>query len=80
MSVIKPLLRAQCSQEQQERWLKPAEDWRIIGCYAQTELAHGSDLSKLETTATYIPESQEFEINSNSFTASIRYWIRSYVS
>ncbi|RKP06830.1 acyl-CoA dehydrogenase/oxidase [Thamnocephalis sphaerospora] len=72
--LIKPLLRTQCTPKQQSRWLKDAEDWRIIGCYAQTELAHGSDLSKLETTATYIRETDEFEINSNSFTGS-KWWI-----
>ncbi len=26
----------------------------MIGCYAQTEIGHGSDVKSLETTATYI--------------------------
>ena len=34
----------------------------------------GSNLSGLETTATYIPESDEFEINSPTLTAT-KWWI-----
>ena len=40
----------------------------------QTELAHGSNLRALETTATYIPATKEFEIHSPTFTAS-KWWI-----
>ncbi|KAI8050936.1 acyl-CoA dehydrogenase/oxidase C-terminal [Syncephalis plumigaleata] len=73
-TLIQPLLRLQCTPEQQQRWLRDAENWRIIGCYAQTELGHGSDLSSLETTATFIEETDEFEIDSNGFTGS-KWWI-----
>ncbi|PFH50109.1 hypothetical protein AMATHDRAFT_61772 [Amanita thiersii Skay4041] len=48
----------------------------ILGCYLQTELAHGSNVSRLETTATYIPETQEFEIHSPTLTSS-KWWIGS---
>ncbi|KAI9597771.1 acyl-CoA dehydrogenase/oxidase C-terminal [Syncephalis fuscata] len=73
-TLIIPLLRLQCTPEQQKLWLKDAENWRIIGSYAQTELGHGSDLSRLETTATFVEETDEFEINSNGFTGS-KWWI-----
>lgn len=46
----------------------------VLGCYLQTELAHGTNLSRLETTATYIPETQEFDIHSPTFT-STKWWI-----
>lgn len=41
--------------------------------YAQTELAHGSNLRKLETTATFIPETDEFEINTPTIN-SMKWW------
>jgi len=36
---------------------------RILGGYAQTELGHGSDVSGLETTATFDKATDEFVIN-----------------
>lgn len=48
----------------------------ILGCYLQTELGHGTNVSQLETTATYLPESQEFEIHSPTLT-SAKWWIGS---
>ncbi|KAI6017882.1 acyl-CoA dehydrogenase/oxidase C-terminal [Pisolithus marmoratus] len=46
----------------------------IQGCYLQTELGHGSNVACLETTATYIPETHEFEIHSPTLT-STKWWI-----
>eukprot|EP00007_Cunea_sp_BSH-02190019_P008079 CAMPEP_0174230326 /NCGR_PEP_ID=MMETSP0417-20130205/1096_1 /TAXON_ID=242541 /ORGANISM="Mayorella sp, Strain BSH-02190019" /LENGTH=650 /DNA_ID=CAMNT_0015307983 /DNA_START=50 /DNA_END=1999 /DNA_ORIENTATION=- len=72
--VFVPCLRSLANDEQKERWLKKAENYEIIGCYAQTELAHGSNLHCLETTATYIPETDEFEIHTPTITAT-KWWI-----
>ena len=36
----------------------------ITGCFAMTELGHGSDVQSVETTITYLPESDEFEVHS----------------
>ncbi len=43
-------------------------------CYLQTELGHGTNVASLETTATYIPETREFEIYSPTLTSS-KWWI-----
>jgi acyl-CoA oxidase len=44
-----------CSEEQEKMFLQPALKGEILGCYAQTELGHGSDVQSLMTTATYDP-------------------------
>ena len=46
----------------------------ILGCYLQTEFGHGSDVSRLETTANYIQTTREFEIHSPTLTSS-KWWI-----
>jgi acyl-CoA oxidase len=40
---------------QRAKWLELAYDFKIMGCYAQTEMGHGSDVQNLETTATFDP-------------------------
>ena len=45
----------------------------IIGCYAQSELGHGSNVKGLETEARWDPVAQEFELHSPHLTAS-KWW------
>lgn len=40
------------SEEQNEEYMDKCNTLEILGCYAQTEMAHGSDVSSLMTTAT----------------------------
>ncbi|RLN50166.1 hypothetical protein BBJ29_008977, partial [Phytophthora kernoviae] len=61
------------TDEQQKKWMDMAKQWRMVGCYAQTELGHGSNVRGLETTATYIPATDEFEIHSPTLT-SMKWW------
>ncbi|KAG2194869.1 hypothetical protein INT47_002663 [Mucor saturninus] len=69
-----PTLKNQTTAEQKKLFLEPALAHRFIGCYAQTELGHGSNVQGLETTATYIPETNEFELHSPTLT-SAKWWI-----
>lgn len=51
-----PNIISLCDEEQQKLWLPMCRDWRMIGCYAQTEVGHGSNVRGLETTATFVKE------------------------
>jgi len=68
-----PNIRATFSDEQQAEWLPRAQSWEVIGCYAQTELGHGSNVRGLETTATYVSETDEIDIHSPT-TTSTKWW------
>jgi acyl-CoA oxidase len=69
-------LRDQGTPEQHELFLKKAENYEIIGCYAQTELGHGSNVRGLETTATWNSDDKTFTLHSPHLTAS-KWWIGS---
>lgn len=69
-------LRDQGSEEQREKFFKPAQAYKIIGCYAQTELGHGSNVRGLETTATWNSDDKTFTLHSPHLTAS-KWWIGS---
>ncbi|KAF5180433.1 Acyl-coenzyme a oxidase, partial [Thalictrum thalictroides] len=68
-----PAIKGQGTEEQQQKWLPLAYKMQIIGCYAQTELGHGSNVQGLETTATFDPKTDEFVIHSPTLTSS-KWW------
>ncbi|CAI9095738.1 OLC1v1031736C1 [Oldenlandia corymbosa var. corymbosa] len=68
-----PAIKGQGTDEQQKKWLPLAYKMQIIGCYAQTELGHGSNVQGLETTATFDPQTDEFVIHSPTLTSS-KWW------
>eukprot|EP00697_Spironema_sp_BW2_P003151 gnl/Spiro4/14217_TR7641_c0_g1_i1.p1 gnl/Spiro4/14217_TR7641_c0_g1~~gnl/Spiro4/14217_TR7641_c0_g1_i1.p1 ORF type:complete len:680 (+),score=124.87 gnl/Spiro4/14217_TR7641_c0_g1_i1:32-2041(+) len=72
-SMFVPNLLALASAEQKAYWLPKAIKMEVIGAYAQTELGNGSAIRALETTATYIPETEEFELNTPSLTG-MKWW------
>lgn len=65
-----PAIKGQGTDEQQKKWLPLAYKMQIIGCYAQTELGHGSNVQGLETTATFDPQTDKFVIHSPTLTSS----------
>ena len=53
--VFMSTMRSQTSAEQREWWVEAGMKLNYIGCYAQTELGHGSNVRGLQTTATFHP-------------------------
>ncbi|OCB91493.1 peroxisomal oxidase [Sanghuangporus baumii] len=74
VTAFEPVVMSQGSEELKAKFGPLIKHRGIIGCYLQTELGHGTNVSQLETTATYIPESEEFEIHSPTLT-STKWWI-----
>jgi len=68
-----PFLKKAATPEVQKELVPLAENYGIIGAYSQTELGHGSNVQALETTSTFIRETDEFELHSPTLT-SLKWW------
>eukprot|EP01119_Soliformovum_irregulare_P000794 TRINITY_DN10585_c0_g1_i1.p1 TRINITY_DN10585_c0_g1~~TRINITY_DN10585_c0_g1_i1.p1 ORF type:complete len:730 (-),score=212.62 TRINITY_DN10585_c0_g1_i1:96-1988(-) len=69
-----PAIQGQGTQEQQDKYMPLITSMKIIGCFAMTELGHGSYIRGFETTSTYDRATEEFIINSPTDT-STKWWI-----
>ncbi|KAI9290823.1 acyl-CoA oxidase [Neoconidiobolus thromboides FSU 785] len=72
-SIFVNAVNTQMDSIQNKPWLDKINQFKVLGCYAQTELGHGSALSNLETTATYDPTSDSFIIHSPTIS-SAKFW------
>ncbi|KAF8421436.1 acyl-CoA dehydrogenase/oxidase, partial [Tirmania nivea] len=70
------IIYSQGTDEQREQWLPRCQRLEFVGCYAQTEVAHGSNVQGLMTTATYDCEDgrDEFIIDSGGIEGA-KWWI-----
>lgn len=73
-SAFMAVIQSQGSDEQIAEWIPKCDSLEVIGCYAQTELGHGSNVQGLETTATFDETGQSFIIDSPTLT-SAKWWV-----
>ena len=56
-----------------KKYIEPIAKAQLLGNFSMTETGHGSNVKDLETTATYIPETDEIEVHSPTFTSGKEY-------
>lgn len=61
------------TERHHDRYLKQAGTLELPGCFAMTELGHGSNVADIETTATYDAKSREFVIDTPTDSAQKNY-------
>ncbi|KAM7495070.1 hypothetical protein LguiB_029679 [Lonicera macranthoides] len=57
-----------------DKWFRDTENYVVKGCFAMTELGHGSNVRGIETVTTYDSNSGEFIISTPCESAQ-KYWI-----
>ncbi|KIW33874.1 uncharacterized protein PV07_00689 [Cladophialophora immunda] len=66
-------MQQQCNEQQRAYWLPKTNSFDVLGCYAQTELGHGSNVKGLECEARWDQQTKTFVIHSPTLTAS-KWW------
>ncbi|KAK5676626.1 hypothetical protein LTS10_010927 [Elasticomyces elasticus] len=66
-------IREQADEQQRAYWNPKIEAGDVMGCYAQTELGHGSNVKGIECEARWDPKAKEFVLHSPTLTAS-KWW------
>ena len=68
--MFQTIMTIMSNEEQKKYWLPLITKHKIMGCYAQTELGHGSNVAGLEATATLDTKTDEFIIHSPTITST----------
>jgi acyl-CoA oxidase len=71
--MFEPMIRILGSDEQVKTYLGDVMSYKILGCYAQTEVAHGSDVQRLQTEAVLDEINDTFIINTPDIKAA-KFW------
>ncbi len=61
------------TESHHRKYLDDAASCRLMGCFAMTEIGHGSNVQALETTALYDSAHEQFIIHSPMFSAGKAY-------
>lgn len=61
------------TDEQRDDLIPKCLNVEVVGCYAQTEMGHGSDVQSLETTAIFDRKTDEIILNSPTIS-SAKFW------
>lgn len=62
------------NDNQRKEWMPKVERCEMLGCFALTELGHGSNARGVQTTATYDVSTSQFVVNTPTDFAQ-KYWI-----
>ncbi|KAJ9170880.1 hypothetical protein P3X46_018944 [Hevea brasiliensis] len=62
------------TERHHDKWLRDTETYAIKGCFAMSELGHGSNVRGIETVTVYDSKTGEFVINTPCESAQ-KYWI-----